>query len=253
MISFSGVRKSFDDRVVLEDVTLDVHRGRITALIGPNGSGKTTLIKVLLGLARPDAGTVRVNGVPLDAVGAYRSDFGYMPQAAKFPEHLRVREVLDLVTALRPGAPRDEEILEAFALRQEWDRAVGTLSGGTRQKLNAAVAFLFAPSILVLDEPTAGLDPVSSAMLRDRIRRDRDAGRLVIVTSHVLSELEELAQDIAFLCDGRLQFAGSVAKLFSSTGASRVEPAIASLLKQSRISGPVGNAPPAGSPAPEAA
>lgn len=234
MITFQGVRKAFGDRRVLEDVSLDVQPGHVTALVGPNGSGKTTLIKILLGLARPDAGVIRVNGVALDAAGRYREEVGYMPQAAKFPEHLRVREVFDLVTALRPGAARDEELVEAFKLASEWNRPVGTLSGGTKQRVNAAIAFLFRPSLLVLDEPTAGLDPISAGILRDRIQREREAGRTVIVTSHVLSELEELAQHVAFLCEGRLRFVGSIAELLARTGATRVEPAIAALMRDSR-------------------
>ena len=252
MITFQGIRKAFGVRQVLDDISLDVAPGRVTALIGPNGSGKTTLIKILLGLARPDAGAVRVNGVDLDAAGAYRSAVGYMPQAARFPEHLRVREVFDLVTALRPGAARDEELIDAFSLAADWDRPVGTLSGGTRQKVNAAIAFLFHPSILVLDEPTAGLDPIAAGVLRDRIRRDREEGRTVIVTSHVLSELEELAQDIAFLCEGRLRFVGSTPELLARTGAAHVEPAIAVLMRESqRHESP--RATPNAAPAPEAA
>ena len=234
MITFEGIRKAFGDRQVLHDVSVDVEPGRVTALIGPNGSGKTTLIKILLGLARADAGRVHVNGVELDSAGAYRATVGYMPQAAKFPEHLRVREVFDLVTALRPGAPRDEELVESFMLDREWNRQVGTLSGGTKQRVNAAIAFLFRPSLLVLDEPTAGLDPISAGILRDRIQRERDAGNTVIVTSHVMSELEELAQHVAFLCEGRLRFVGSIAELLARTGAKRVEPAIAALMRDSR-------------------
>ena len=233
MITFEGIRKAFGDRQVLHDVSVDVEPGRVTALIGPNGSGKTTLIKILLGLARADAGRVHVNGVELDSAGAYRATVGYMPQAAKFPEHLRVREVFDLVTALRPGAPRDEELVESFMLDREWNRQVGTLSGGTKQRVNAAIAFLFRPSLLVLDEPTAGLDPISAGILRDRIQRERDAGNTVIVTSHVMSELEELAQHVAFLCEGRLRFVGSIAELLARTGAKRVEPAIAALMRDS--------------------
>ena len=202
MIRFSSVTKAFDVRAVLEGVSLDVRSGRITALIGPNGSGKTTLIKVLLGLARPDAGTVSIDGVVTDPDGAYRRRVGYMPQAARFPEHLRVREVFDLVTAMRGAPPRDEELIEAFGLPREWERPVGTLSGGTKQKVNAAIAFLYAPDILVLDEPTAGLDPVAAGILRERMRREQAAGRLVIVTSHVIAELEELAR-----ADGKDGFA----------------------------------------------
>ena len=100
--------------------------------------------------------------------------------------------------------------------------------------MNAAIAFLFQPSVLVLDEPTAGLDPIAAGVLRERICRDRERGRTVIVTSHVLSELEELAQDIAFLCEGRLRFVGSTPELLARTGAAHVEPAIAVLMRESR-------------------
>jgi Cu-processing system ATP-binding protein len=231
MITFDDVRKAYGDRRVLEGVSLEILPGRITALVGPNGSGKTTLMKILLGLARADSGTVRVAGATLDGGADYRRIVGYMPQAARFPEHLRVREVFELVAALRPGAPRDTSLSEEFGLDAEWDRPVGRLSGGTRQKVNAAIAFLFAPPIIILDEPTAGLDPLAARVLRERIRRDRAQGRLVIVTSHVISELEDLADDVAFLCDGHLQFAGAATDLLARTGASHLEAAIVTLMR----------------------
>lgn len=130
---------------------------------------------------------------------------------------------------LRPGAERDEELIGAFGLARELDKRVTNLSGGTRQKLNAAIAFLFCPALLILDEPTAGLDPVASGILKDKIRRVRAEGRTVLITSHILAELEELADDIAFLCDGSLKFAGSVASLLAHTRTVRLEPAIAAL------------------------
>ena len=159
---------------------------------------------------------------------------GYMPQAAHFPENLRVRDVLALVTALRPGEARDEELLASFGLAAEMDKKVGTLSGGTRQKVNAAIAFLFRPSLLILDEPTAGLDPVASGVLKDKIRRAREEGRTVLITSHVMSELEELADDVAFLCDGTLRFSGAVAALLARTKQPKLEGAIGALMRSAR-------------------
>jgi len=237
MIVFDDIRKAYGDRRVLEGVSLEMAPGRITALVGPNGSGKTTLMKILLGLARADSGVVRVQNAPLDGKADYRQMIGYMPQAATFPEHLRVREVVELIAALRPDAHRDTSLSEAFGLDAEWDRPVGRLSGGTRQKVNAVVAFLFTPSILILDEPTAGLDPLAAGVLRERIRRDRAQGRLVIVTSHVISELEDLADDVAFLCDGRLQFAGPATELLARTSAPDLEAAIVTLMRARTASG----------------
>jgi Cu-processing system ATP-binding protein len=230
MITFTNVRKRFGALDVLKGVSLEVRAGAVTALVGPNASGKTTLIKIALGLSRADGGTIHFNGAPADEAGAYRQALGYMPQMSRFPDNLRVRDVLDLVGALRPRAKRDDELIDAFELATAMDKKLGTLSGGTRQKVNAAIAFLFSPDVLVLDEPTAGLDPVASGILKDKIRRVRVEGRTVLITSHVLSELEELANDVAFLCDGTLQFAGAIPALFAHTGATRLESAVAALM-----------------------
>ncbi|HLA89369.1 MAG TPA: ABC transporter ATP-binding protein [Gemmatimonadaceae bacterium] len=247
MIALAGIRKRFGALQVLTDISLAVRPGAVTALVGPNASGKTTLLKIVLGLTRPDAGALLVNGEPADAAGDYRRALGYMPQAARFPDNLRVRDVLALVSALRPGTARDEELIGAFALQREMDKPVGTLSGGTRQKLNAAIAFLFRPALLILDEPTAGLDPVASGVLKEKIRRARAEGRTVVVSSHILAELEELADDVAFLCDGSLRFAGTVAALLARTGETRLEPAIAALMRSARggALAPAADAPPA--------
>jgi Cu-processing system ATP-binding protein len=224
---------SFNGQVcALHDVTLALRPGAVTALVGPNGSGKTTLIKIALGLTRADQGDVQFDGRVVDDAGAYHAHVGYMPQIARFPEHLTGRDVVELVSELRAGVRRDESLIATLDLERSLDKRIGTMSGGTRQKLNAAIAFLFEPSLLVLDEPTSGLDPISSSVLKDTVRAARDSGRTVLVTSHVLSELEETADDVAFLCDGRLRFAGAVAALLARTGAPTLERAIAQLMRE---------------------
>lgn len=235
MIALEGIRKAYGRRAVLSGVSLALEPGRITALVGPNGTGKTTLIKIILGLTRADAGRVLIDGAPVDADGRYRARIGYAPQAPRLPENLTVGEVFAMLHALRPGAPIDEGLLEEFGLRSEWETPVGTLSGGWRQKLSSACAFLFAPDVLLLDEPTAGLDPVSAGFLKARLRAARSAGRTVLISSHILSELEEIADDIAFLSDGHLRFAGPISGLLEETGMRRLEPAVAALLRGLRV------------------
>ncbi len=235
MITLDGVRKAYGARPVLDGVSLALAPGRIIALVGPNGSGKTTLIKLILGLARPDAGRLLLDGVPFDADGRYRARIGYAPQMPRYPEHLAVGEVVGMLRALRPGAGTDETMLDAFGLRAEWETKVGTLSGGWRQKLANACAFLFAPDVLVLDEPTAGLDPVASGLLKAQLRTARAAGRTILISSHLLAELEELADDVAFLNEGRLRFAGPVEALLRETGTRRLEPAVAALLRGLKV------------------
>lgn len=231
MIEFSGITKRFGDFDVLRGVHLSVKRGRVLGIVGPNGSGKTTLIKLLLGLAHPTSGEIRINGVPIGGDESYRAHVGYMPQIAHFPENLTGREVLALVRDLR-GAQSvvDEELIATLGIADHLDKPLRTLSGGTRQKVNACLALLFRPSLLVLDEPTAGLDPLSSAILKDKILARRAEGATVIVTSHIMSELQELCDDIAFLLDGFVRYLGPIGDLTALTRQATLERAIAALM-----------------------
>jgi Cu-processing system ATP-binding protein len=232
-VEISGLRKRFGRLEVLRGVDCAVLPARVTALVGPNGAGKTTLIKTLLGLIRADAGRAVVLGHVINGGSGYRARIGYMPQAAHFPENLRGREVLRMLRELRgAGGGEDLELLESFALGPELDQPVRTLSGGTRQKLNAALAFLFRPDLLVLDEPTAGLDPVASGVLKDKLRRAESAGVTILVASHVMSELEELARDVVFLLDGTARFQGPIAELKAATGEARLEQAVARVMME---------------------
>ncbi|HWJ14528.1 MAG TPA: ABC transporter ATP-binding protein [Gemmatimonadaceae bacterium] len=234
MIEVSKVTKRFGDNQVLRGVDLTVAGGRVMGLVGPNGAGKTTLIKTLLGLCQPTSGEIRIDGETiLGTEGSYRARIGYMPQIARFPENLTGAELFDMLRDLR-GEPGllDAELLRGFALEVggQLDKPLRVLSGGTRQKVNACLALLFRPSILVLDEPTAGLDPLSSAILKDRILSLRSEGVTVLVTSHIMSELEELCDDVAFLLDGVTRFVGPVAQLTAMTQKANLERAIAALM-----------------------
>jgi Cu-processing system ATP-binding protein len=232
MIAMTGVLKRYGRTEVLRGVDLRVERGRVTAVVGPNGAGKTTLIKAVLGLVHLDGGRIAVDGVALDGRVDYRSRIGYMPQIARFPENLSGAELLSLLEELRGAAagPFDEELAERFRLASELAKPLRALSGGTRQKVNAAMAFRFRPDLLVLDEPTAGLDPVASGILKDKILAERAAGRTFVLTSHIMSELEELADDVAFLLDGRVHFAGPIAELKRVTRQPSLERAVAQIM-----------------------
>ena len=231
MIRFEAVRKRFGAREVLRGVDLDVRQGRVLALVGPNAAGKTTLIKALLGLTRLDQGRILMEGAPIDPRGAYRARIGYMPQIANFPENLTGADLLEMLTAIRqhPG-PLDDELIERFARAPHLGQRFRVLSGGTRQRLNAVMAFRFRPDVLVLDEPTAGLDPVGSGMLKDKILHARGDGVTVLITSHILSELEELADDVAFLHEGAVRYVGALSELKRRTRQPTLERAIAHLM-----------------------
>jgi Cu-processing system ATP-binding protein len=233
LVAGASVRKRFGRLDVLRGVTFTAKAGRITALVGPNGAGKSTVIKSLLGLVRPDGGTLVVDGAAVGDDPTYRAGIGYMPQAARFPENLTGREVIAMLRDLRTQpVPEDDELFEAFGLVTELDKPLRTLSGGTRQKLNAALAFMFCPRILILDEPTAGLDPIASGVLKAKLLRARNAGATLILSSHVLSELEQLADDVILLIDGQVEFEGSLRELLQVTAERRLEPAVAALMRR---------------------
>lgn len=231
MIEISGLTKRFDRTVVLAGLDAVVARGRVTALVGPNATGKSTLLKCLLGLARADSGTIHIDGVRVTTDPAYRRVIGYMPQRAAFPENLTGEEAIALLREVRGGgAAIDFELIERFDLGRELRKRVHAMSGGTRQKLNAVAAYLFRPSLLILDEPSAGLDPMANGILKQKILDTKRRGATHLITSHVLSELEELADDVLFVIDGGVRFSGSLETLRHATGEGRLERAVGALM-----------------------
>jgi Cu-processing system ATP-binding protein len=230
MIEARGLYKRFGSTDVLRGLDLRIERGRVTAIVGPNGAGKTTFIKSVLGLTRPDAGTLTFDGTLIGNDDAYRARIGYMPQIARFPEHMTGAELLELLRDLRGSSAADEQLADELGLQSELKKKLKVLSGGTRQKVNAVAAFLFSPELYVLDEPTAGLDPVSSGILKTRILTERAFGHTVLLTSHIMSEIDELADDVIYLADGRVQYAGAVMALKREMGHLHLERAIAELM-----------------------
>jgi Cu-processing system ATP-binding protein len=232
LLEVSEVSKSFGRLPVLRRVSFGIRAGRITAILGPNAAGKSTVIKTILGLTRADSGRIVVNGNPVSEDPGYRAGIGYMPQAGPFPENLTGREVLAMLRELREEAGEDTGLLRELELEGELSKPVRTMSGGTRQKLNAAVAFMFHPSLLILDEPTAGLDPVASRILKRKIRSVRSEGATVILTSHVLAEVEGLADDLIVLLDGRVAYTGTLRHLVETSGEDGLEGAVAYLMQR---------------------
>lgn len=230
----SGLRKQFGKLRVLDGVDLALEAGTITALVGPNAAGKSTLIKCVLGLVRPDDGMISVLGEPVGSDPYYRRHLGYMPQAGRYPENLTGEEVLSLLRDLRGNPAKGHaELCGTLGLSEEaLRRPVRTWSGGMRQKLSAVVALSGEPPILILDEPTAGLDPLSSSRFKLLVRARAESGAAVLLTSHVMAEVEELADRLAYLVDGRVPFHGTPADLLRQTGELRVERAVARLMSE---------------------
>lgn len=233
MIEVRQITKTFGKLRVLDSLSLSIKPGRITGLVGPNAAGKTTLAKIILGLTRADSGTVEIGGVPVGSDDSYRSRIGYMPQLARFPENLSARELIEMLTDLRrPTRPLDDELLRRFTFDGALEKPIRVLSGGTRQKVNAVIAFLFQPDLMILDEPTAGLDPVASGVLKEKVGAGRAAGKTFLLTSHIMSELDELADDVAFINEGRVAFVGALSELKRITRQSNLERAIAEMMKR---------------------
>ena len=232
MIEIKDLNKRFGRLEVLKDINLSFNKGECIALIGPNGCGKTTLIKSILGMVVPDSGEIRVNGQLVKRDHHYRSHIGYMPQIGRYPENMSIGQVIEMIREIRgAGSELDDELLRQFELENMFYKKMRTLSGGTTQKVSATLAFLFNPDILILDEPTAGLDPLASEILKEKILEEKRKGKLILITSHLLSELDELVTQIVFMQEGSLRFHDSIEKLKTDTGEEKISRAIARMLK----------------------
>ena len=232
MITASHLTKKFGKLIALNDVSLTCKRGECIALIGPNGSGKTTFIKSVLGMVVTDKGTISFNGKNISKDWLYRSQIGYMPQIGRYPENMTIGQVLDMMKDIRGHQKEnlDEELIKSWGIEKILDKRMRTLSGGTRQKVSASLAFLFNPEVLILDEPTAGLDPVSSEILKEKILKEKSNNKLILITSHVLSELDDLVTQVIYMQEGNLIFHKSINELRENTGEEKLSKVIATIM-----------------------
>jgi len=233
MIIASNVTKTFGRLKALDNVSVNCAKGQTIALIGPNGSGKTTLIKSVLGMVVPDSGFITFDQHNILHDWNYRKRIGYMPQIGRYPENMSIAQVFAMMKDIRKSSTTviDEELITAFGLNELMSKKMRTLSGGTRQKVSASLAFLFNPDVLILDEPTAGLDPVASEILKQKIVQEKEKGKLILITSHVLSELDDVVSEIIYMQEGKLLFHKSLVQLQEDTGEVKLAKAIAQIMK----------------------
>jgi Cu-processing system ATP-binding protein len=232
MIEIKELQKKFGKFEVLKNINLSCKKGECIALIGPNGCGKTTLIKSVLGMVLPDSGTIHFNGNSVLGEYLYREKIGYMPQIGRYPDNMTIGQIIEMIKKIRNSSDNlDEDLFHAFELEKMFDKQMRTLSGGTTQKVSAVLAFLFNPDVLILDEPTAGLDPLAAELLKEKIIKEKEKGKLILITSHLLSELDDLITEIIFMQEGKVHFHQKVEELKTTTGEEKISKAIAKILK----------------------
>jgi Cu-processing system ATP-binding protein len=233
MIRLEHINKRFRKLLALDDVSAIFDKGQVISLIGPNGSGKTTLIKCILGMVRSDSGKIFVDDEQINGDPSYREKIGYMPQIGRYPDNMKVGQLFKMLQHIRNADENkiDNYLVEQFELEKIFEKPMRTLSGGTRQKVSAAVAFLFGPPILILDEPTAGLDPLASEILKEKILAEKKKNKLILITSHILSDLDEMTTHIMYMQEGKMQFFKEIEALREDTGELKLGKAIARIMK----------------------
>ncbi len=216
MLHLEAVTKRYGDKAVLHDVSLGVESGECLALVGHNGAGKTTLIKLVLGLTRPSAGQIRIQGedpTSASAVGK-RAGIGFLPENVAFHGAMTGREVLAFYAKLKgQGTQVYDDLLDRFGLAEARNQRVGTYSKGMRQRLGLAQAVMGAPRLLLFDEPTSGLDPAFRRTFYELLSDQRAAGTTALVSSHALTEIEARADRVAIMKQGRLVACGTLEAL----------------------------------------
>ena len=230
MVSIENLHKKFGKNIVLSGVDLNISDGGIFAVLGPNGSGKTTLIKTILGMVIPNKGDITVLGENIKSNSTYRNKIDYLPQIANFPNNLKVKELIKMIKDLRGNTNMDERLISLFKLEPFLNKKLGNLSGGTKQKVNLVLTFMFNSPLIILDEPTTGLDPISLIRLKELIQEEKAKGKTILITSHIMSFVEEVSDEIVFLLEGKIYFKGSISALKSKTQQPDFEHAIASIL-----------------------
>jgi len=223
MILIKNLYKKFDENLVLNGIDLTIPQGNVFGILGPNGSGKTTLLKTILGMVIPNQGIIEVFGQNISKVSNYRHSIGYLSQSANFPPNLKVHELFTLIKNIRNKKSDYKEFLGRFNLDAYLNKKINSLSGGTRQKINIALAFMFNSPLIILDEPTSGLDPISLIQLKKLIQTEKNKGKTILITSHIMSFIEEVSNEIIFLLEGKIYIQGKINEIKLKAKSSKKE------------------------------
>lgn len=229
MIIVEGLHKKFGRNSVLQGIDLKIEKPGIYAILGPNGSGKTTVIKTILGMVLPSAGSIEVLGENISKKWRYRKELNYLPQIANFPGNLIVGELFNMIKDLRRMPSDEEHLIELFGLQPFLNSKLANLSGGTKQKVNIVIALMFNGQLLILDEPTTGLDPAALIELKKLIKEEKAKGKVILITTHIMDFVEEMADEIVYLLEGKIYFQGTIKDLTERTQQSDFQHAIAEI------------------------
>ena len=235
-IHIHNLHKSFKKNHVLKGIDLKIEDGGIYSILGPNASGKTTLIKTLLGMVIPDGGQIDINGKNILDQWMYKDQISYLPQLANFPENLTTKELFTMIQELRGKKGNVNILVDEFGLSSHLEIKLSNLSGGTKQKVNLVLALMYDNPIYIFDEPTAGLDPVALITFKKMLFLLKKRGCIVIITTHIISFVEDMSDEIIFLLEGEIRFFGKVKKLNRAFNSTSLETSIALLLQDNSVS-----------------
>ncbi len=236
MINITNLHKNFGVNQVLNGIDLSIKKGETVAILGPNGSGKTTLIKSILGMVRPNSGEIYIAEKNVKNKWDYRRHIDYLPQIANFPGNLKVKELIGMIKDIRGNDnTREDRFIEIFGLKPFLQKKLSHLSGGTKQKVNLVLTFMFDSDMIILDEPTSGLDPVSLISLKKLIASEKEKGKTILITSHIMSFVEEVCDKLVFILDGKIYFNDTIQKLKETANEENFEKAIAHLLTRAYV------------------
>jgi Cu-processing system ATP-binding protein len=233
VVEIRQLKKRFGTLTVLDGVDASIGPGQIVSVVGPNAAGKSTLLKCIVGLVHADSGEILIDGTVVNGDWRYRRKVGYVPQVPRFPEGLSVRELLGFVENLRgTRAVAASRMVELLGLEPAMRRPLRELSGGTRQKISLTIAAMFDPAMLIMDEPTAGFDPLASRRQQEWLRGEKARGKTIVVASHAMAEVEADSDRMIFMLDGKVYFDGAPREALSRTGEPTLESSIARMMEE---------------------
>lgn len=231
MLRVNRIVKSYGKKFRLDVENLTLESPSVITLLGPNGSGKTTFLKILLGLVNPQKGEIEYNGKSITDDFTFKNDLSYMPQTAIYPENLKVKEIIEITKALKNHTINyDYDLYEQYKIDEILESNFSSLSQGTKQKIAASIVFMFKSPVIILDEPTAGLDPYAAELFKEKILKEK-TNKLLLFTTHIISDVTELSDRLIFLHEGRIKYDKIINEEFNNRDSKMIISEVADYFK----------------------